>query len=513
MLSRNKNILIALVIGLSFSPVSLFAVDAGIATIDIADLPINVSEQAKQASDDTSAAEVNVAPSNTEMQVNESSEPVTVSEEIKPAQIPVTETIESQEATNIADDTKKEDTTIPTEPASLVTENSTLPVPTQEDFSFDLKMKEITPPATVSTDAQEVSKTEDTTKKYSISDDDIPQVVQYTADPIENLGNSILSQMDGDLFKQMSDIEKSTTLLTLELRREKIRNEIEAQKAIRQKGIDELERQKAEEKLKEFEKKKQLEAQVVREQQALVDKKQLLEVFKQRKLLNAYMNHMLKEHQSWLLEKEGLYAQLASVENEKRELIAMFKQRIDTLLEVSAKNIQAAEAAKANFERIVKGLKARNEQLKKRIAADAQIIKDAQKNLSLKSQSIEELKDKNIASAIAAANLAGNGNTTQSVVIADSEIDDEDEPQSALSSQYALLGISGHADTMLIDLIDSDGVPSSLTKGATLPTGHIVTEIGPDFVKFNKDGYDEYLYIGRSIDGIIPTLGLSKETK
>ena len=115
---------------------------------------------------------------------------------------------------------------------------------------------------------------------------------------------------------------------------------------------------------------------------------------KQRKLLNAYMNQMLVNQQEWLKEKENLYAQISAMEEEKKELIELFKQRINKVLEASAKNIQVAEAARANFERIVKNLKARNEQLRKRVEADAQIIKNAKNSLYLKSQSIEELKDK-----------------------------------------------------------------------------------------------------------------------
>lgn len=52
-------------------------------------------------------------------------------------------------------------------------------------------------------------------------------------------------------------------------------------------------------------------------------------------------------------------------------------------------------------------MKARNEQLRKRVEADAQIIKNAKNSLYLKSQSIEELKDKNAANAaVLAANAA-----------------------------------------------------------------------------------------------------------
>ena len=68
------------------------------------------------------------------------------------------------------------------------------------------------------------------------------------------------------------------------------------------------------------EKKKQIEAKVLQEKQLLLDKQQMLEVLKQKKLLNAYMNHMLVNQQSWLREKEDLYAQLAAAKQEKNEL-------------------------------------------------------------------------------------------------------------------------------------------------------------------------------------------------
>lgn len=83
----------------------------------------------------------------------------------------------------------------------------------------------------------------------------------------------------------------------------------------------------------------------------MLDKEQLFEVLKQRKLLNAYMNQMLVNQQEWLKEKENLYAQISAMEEEKKELIELFKQRINKVLEASAKNIQVAEAARANFER------------------------------------------------------------------------------------------------------------------------------------------------------------------
>lgn len=392
------------------------------------------------------------------------------------------------------------------QPAQPSMQNSSqvAPMP-QEDFNFDLKMKSLNAPAQQPANGQNKA---DNGSSSAINDVDLPKDIQYKANPVEALGNSILTQMDSDLFSQMSEIEKSTTLLTLELRREKIRNEIEAQKAIRQKSIDDQIRQKEEQKLQDLERKKKIEAQVLQEKQALLDKEKLFEVLKQRKLLNAYMNQMLVNQQEWLKEKENLYAQISALEGEKKELIELFKTRINKVLEASAKNIQVAEAARANFERIVKNLKARNEQLRKRVEADAQIIKNAKNNLYLKSQSIEELKDKNASNAAALA-----ANAAAEAQIDETEVVEEEVAPAKLSAQYAILGITGRAGNMSVDVIDINGQPLSLKVGSPLPTGHILSEIGSDYAKFSRDGSDDYLYVGRSIDGYVPTLGLSDDKK
>jgi len=379
-----------------------------------------------------------------------------------------------------------------------------------DNFNFDLKMKSINEASESQQGAEDNASQPKKLEKPVINDADLPKEFQYKSNPAENLGNSVLSQMDSDLFTQMSEIEKSTTLLTLELRREKIRNEIEAQKAIRRKNVDDFEKSRMEEQLRNLEKKKQIEAQVIKEKQLLIDKEKVYEILKQRKLLNAYMNHMLTTQQEWLKEKESLYGQLAAVEQEKKELIELFKIKIGKVLEASSKNIQTAEAAKVNFERIVKGLKARNEQLRKRIEADAQIIKNTKSNLYLKSQSIEELRDRNAAMNASMANSSGSTSiiAAEAANVVENTLDDS---PSKLSTEYAILGITGRSGVMSVELIDASGQPISLKVGSPLPTGHIVKEIGSDYVKFSRDGYDDYLYVGKTIDGVTPTLGLSKD--
>ncbi len=496
MFSKEKKTLFVLAVLVAlFNPNAVHAAGPEIATINPADLPINSEEQASLPSESKKVAPL-----------------------VSPSQAKTVEA--TANAPKKMDNESHADASAPTKKAEAVNKPSTndttttAPAPVKaekDDFDFDLKMKSINAPSPVVAQptAPVANEKKASMEEPIIRDEDLPTAIEYKTNPIENLGNNILSQIDSDLFTQMSEIEKSTTLLTLELRREKIRNEIEAQKAIRQKNYDDRERQKAEEKLKALEKEKQIEAQVLREKQVLMDKKQLLEVLKQRKLLNAYMNHMLVEHQQWLKEKEDLYAQMSALEQEKKELIALFKQKIDKLLEISAKNIQTAEAAKANFDRIVKGLKARNEQLRRRIEADAKIIKNAQNSLYMKAQSIEELKEKNSAAALSQTAAPVNAQVEASLAVDD--IPEEEEITEKLSAQFAILGISGRGDTLGIDVIDVNGQPISLKIGSTLPSGHVVTEIGPDFAKFSRNGLDEYLYIGRTIDGYIPTLGLTTD--
>ncbi len=463
MLSRRKTHIYSLVVlTLLLNIGGAFAEEAKIAPISVDSLPINASANNNSVSDTSDQNRSLVSPS-------------------KPQSLEANKNEQSNEKQATLDNSKS-----------------------ANDFDFELKMKKINTPQVVATsnnqEKQPVAKEKNVEEELA----ELPKDVQYKASPLDNLGNNILSQMDDDLFKQMSEIEKSTTLLTLELKREKIRNEIEAQKAIRQKNKDNLEKEKSEQRIKEFERKKQIEAEVLVAKQNLLDREKMFEILKQRKLLNAYMNQMLINKQEWLKEKEDLYAQLAAAEEEKKDLIKLFKKRIDKVLEASNKNIQVAEAAKANFERVVKNLKARNEQLRKRIEADAKIIKSV-KNMYVQSQSLTELQNKNaMAKSVEEANAASIALAALEAV--EEPAEEETKEIEKLSTKYALLRISGRAGDLSIEVIDENAQPLSLKVGSPLPTGHVVEEIGSDYAKFSKDSINDYLYIGRTIDGYSPLL-------
>lgn len=290
----------------------------------------------------------------------------------------------------------------------------------------------------------------------------------------EKLGNTVLSKIDDSLFSQMSDIEKQTTLLTLELRREKIRNEIEAIKAQRQKALDEKLAAEEEKKRKEFEWQKEQEAKVLREQQLLKEKEIELEKLKQRKVLNAYMNQMLEQNQKWIEENAILHEKMRKVEEDREKIATDFKAKMDELGTLSNKVVQSSENAKSNHNRTVASLTAQNMQLKKRMEADALAAKNRENNPF--------------------ALPRAEGDNAQS----------GDHPTISLSKEYAIMEIIGKGEELVARLINKDGESFIVNQGALLHTGHVVEKISQRYIQFDRQGVKDYLYTAGSALGIEP---------
>lgn len=286
------------------------------------------------------------------------------------------------------------------------------------------------------------------------------------AQPSEPFANSVLSKIDNDLFSQMSDIEKQTTLLTLELRREKIRSEIDAVKAQRTKAEEEKIAAEEEKKRKEFEWKKEQEAKVYREQQLLKEKEIELEKIKQRKALTAYMNKMLEEKQSWIKENSELLSKLKKVEQDRNDIAENFKEKLNNLKTLSDKFVQSASSAKSNHDRTIANLSAQNVQLKKRLETEIAARQNSQNPFS--------------------ANASNSAQT-------------EDGPVN-VNDEYAIMDISGKGNNLVAKLINKEGDSFSARKGTVLQTGHVVEEITPSYIMFNVNGLKQFLYIVDTIE-------------
>ncbi len=294
------------------------------------------------------------------------------------------------------------------------------------------------------------------------SEDTISQVQPQN----DIFANSVLSKIDNDLFSQMSDIEKQTTLLTLELRREKLRNEIEAIKAQRTKAEEEKLSALEMKKRQEIEWEKEQEAKVLKEKQALKEKEIEMEKLLQKKALNLYMNKMMQEKQEWLNENAQLYKKIQEIENNRNEIAENFKQKLDNLTTVADKMIQVANSAKNNHDRNIASLTAQNVQLKKRIEADSSQKTDV--------------------------NTADINSNLPAFVATESPIN--------LSKEYAILDISGKGDNLEVKLINKNGDSFIARKGTVLQSGFMVDEITLTYVRFERNGSKQYLYTTGSIE-------------
>ncbi len=334
------------------------------------------------------------------------------------------------------------------------------------DENFDLGLQETLP--------------EEVVVQNSVTQNDSPLAPSVAAntqrnmqDVKENFANSVLSKIDNDLFAQMSDIEKQTTLLTLELRREKIRSEIEAVKAQRTKAEEEkIAAQEAKER-QELEWQKEQELKIYKEQQLLKEKEIELEKIRQKKALVAYMNKMLEDKQQWINENAKLLKKLKEVENNRNEIAENFKDKLNNLVTLSNKFIQSANSAKSNHDRTIASLTAQNIQLKKRLEAEVAAAQSAQQN------------------PFSSSSSSGNIAIPQ---------DETVEPQIDITQEYAIMDITGKNNSLVAKLINKDGDAFLVRTGTVLQTGHSVEEITPSYIKFNKKGSRQFLYSGSSIE-------------
>jgi len=348
-----------------------------------------------------------------------------------------------------------------TEPVSDENQNT--------DETFNLGLAPL-PANDTSSDSKTKS---DDGKMPSIADNTNPLITNaevLSENKGRSFANSILDKVDNELFAQMSDIEKQTTLLTLELRREKIRNEIEAVKAQRLKAEEEKKAVQKEKELKDFEWKKEQEAKVFKEQQLLKEKEIELEKIKQRKALNSYMNKMLEDKQVWMEENAKLLKKIQEIEANRNEIAENFKKKLNDLTTLSNNLIQSANSAKSNHDRTVASLTAQNIQLKKRLEAEVEALQNAQQ--APFDASLDAELSNNIAK----------------------------EDDINIAQEYAILDIIGKGDELFAKLINKDGSAFVARKGTVLQSGHTVEQITQSYISFSKNGTKQYLYTGTSIE-------------
>lgn len=283
----------------------------------------------------------------------------------------------------------------------------------------------------------------------------------------DNFGEDLLVEIDDEIFAKMSDIEKQTALLTLELRRERIRTEIEAIKNQRQKAQEEelVEKERKRREREEWENEQQ--RKIIAEQTKLKEAAIQLEKVRQEKIVNAYKNDMLQTNQKWIAALGEAHSQVKEAEVEKEEQIKDFKEKMATLSAQAVKMGEQAVTAKENYEREIKNLQTQISILNSRI--DTLNIEKS------------EMVDNPFATP-------GFGTTS--------------DPDVKLSEEYIILEISGKGENLTAKISNKSGAEAFLIqKGTTLKSGHVIEEIAPTFIRANRQGEMDFIYF--SAGGIL----------
>lgn len=290
-----------------------------------------------------------------------------------------------------------------------------------------------------------------------------PAAVSQPIMPLVSSGldNHIIEDIDDDVFDQMSDLEKQTAILNLELRKEQVKSNIEALRKIQEKAKAEEEAKKEEEKRKTIEWEKEQERKVLQEKQKLKNLEVIYEKARQEKLLNAYKNKMLQDKQNYILEKAQTFNEIAALKKERQKLINDFKGRFVQLTRLADKATNEAIKVRDNY---------------------AKTISDLQTQISILRARLEASEKTN---PFAEGENANNGVSAAAP---------EEEQIARLSDLYAIMEVRGKGENLSAKLINDSGIPFMVKVGTTLQTGHIIDEITPTYLRADKEGNKEYLY-------------------
>lgn len=277
------------------------------------------------------------------------------------------------------------------------------------------------------------------------------------------LGSQIIEDIDDDVFAKMSDLEKETAVLNLELRKEKVKNDIEALKAMRDKAKEEEEARKNAEKLKQIALEKEEERKILLEQQKLKNLEIVYEKERQEKLLKAYKNKMLEESQKWIERNAENYKEIADLKSERQKLINDFKGKFVQLTKMADEATNEAIRVRDNY---------------------AKTISDLQTQISILNARLEASEKTNPFAE----------NSAEQTAVAEEEA-------VKLSDLYAVMEIRGKGNNLSAKLINESGVPFFVKVGTALQSGHVIDEISSTYVRADKEGAKDYLYF--SAGGIL----------
>ena len=350
----------------------------------------------------------------------------------------------------------------------------------------------------------EISKEIDSVPAKSVVTSDEKKVVEepiLSEDSDSDLYKGIDNKTDlkgTDIFEHMSDIEKRTAILNLELRRERLQDEIEAVKYKRREALAKEKQKEEDLRLKNLAAEKEIERKLVEEQAKLRELDLTFEKLRQEKVLGAYKNKMLEETQKWIEHDAEFYNKINNLRESQLNRTENFKNK---MVEIKDKAIQA----RRDFVRKVIDFEKRIEDKDAQIA----ILRSRISNLERERDEIKRNPfaglDKAQIAAAAGIDVSVLDAVTKAQASADPSLSATgSEPvETNLTKLYGVTEIRGKGNELVARLVNKKGTAFYVKKGTTLQSGHVVSKITTTFVMAEKNADKQYLYF--SAGGILPT--------
>lgn len=304
------------------------------------------------------------------------------------------------------------------------------------------------------------------------------QPVAFTESPSpettsDNIIPALSENIDNELFSRMSDLERQTTILNLELKKERVANEVAAVRAQRRKAQEEERARLEEEERKRQEWQNEQDRLMVEEQRKLKEAEMAMEKLRQEKIVKAYKETMLASTQKWIQKNAEIYAELAKKDDLIKDLLKEYAEKFTVLQQKAEDTRTKAEAARINYDKKVANLESQISILKTRL--EAEIEKSTQ---------------------------LASGGTLHKNPFAGEDVSGIVTPEKVrLSREYAIMEITGQGDELSAKLITIDGDVFMVKVGTTLRNGYTVDEITKTFLSAVKDDDKDYLYF--SAGGIL----------
>lgn len=360
----------------------------------------------------------------------------------------------------------------------------------QKNEEIAQKVEEPKVKDSASLESVETSDKKETTDE-SFLQEDVDSDLYNTLDNQTNLKSA-------DVFEHMSDIEKRTAILNLELRREKLQDEIEAVKYKRREALAREKQKEEDQRLKNLEAEKEIERKLIEEQAKLRELDLTFEKLRQEKVLGAYKNKMLEETQKWIEHDADFYNK---INNLRASQLAMSENFKDKMAKIKDKALQARQ----DFVNKVIYFEKRIEDKDSQIAILRSRISNLEKERDeMKRNPFAGLNKAQIAAA-AGIDISVLDAVTKAQAATDPTLSASgSEPvETDLTKLYGVTEIRGKGDELVARLINKSGTAFYVKKGTTLQSGHVISKITTTFVMAEKNGDKQYLYF--SAGGILPT--------